>query len=389
MASAAAKEPTFTGSVGRVCTVTVMDETDPDIRFDDQGACNYVGEWNAFAATLPSRAECEARLASLVARIKADGRGKPFDSVLGLSGGVDSSYVAWVAKDLGLRPLIVHFDNGWNNELAVNNIENIVTKLGLELHTVVMNWPEFRDIQRAYFRASVVDLEVPTDHMILGALHRIAAKHGVHHILSGTNSITEWLLPRAWYYRKFDEVNVRAIHKKFGELPLRHFPAFGIWQQAWFQQVRRIETTHLLDLVPYDKAKAKALLIEKLGWRDYGGKHHESVFTRFYQGYILPRKFGIDKRKAHLSQLILAGQLTRDAALEELAEPTYAPDLQLRDKTYVAKKLGFSDDAFESLLNLPNVAHEDYGTDLAQRRRYFALLGAVAPVRDLIRRNKV
>ncbi|MDH7974954.1 N-acetyl sugar amidotransferase [Sphingomonas sp. AR_OL41] len=388
MASPAAKDPIIIGTVGRMCTVTVMDESDPDIRFEADGACHYVREWQAFAAKLPTRGARVDRLAKLVARIKADGRNKRFDSVLGLSGGVDSSYAAWITKDLGLRPLIVHFDNGWNNELAVNNIENIVSKLDFELHTVVMNWPEFRDIQRAYFRASVVDLEVPTDHMILGALHRIAAKHRVRHILSGTNNITEWLLPRAWYYRKFDEVNIRAIHKKFGELPLKHFPAFGLWQQAWYQKARRIESTHILDLVDYDREKAKALLIEQLGWRDYGGKHHESVFTRFYQGYILPRKFGIDKRKAHLSQMILAGQMTRDEALVKLAEPTYTLGLQQSDKTYVAKKLGFSDETFEKLLNLPNVAHEDYGTDLAQRRQYFSLLRAVRPVRNLIHRSK-
>jgi N-acetyl sugar amidotransferase len=358
----------------RVCTKTVMDTTDPDITFDQDGVSNYWYEWQAFAAGLPSEEERKARLASTVARIAAAGKGKPFDCVLGVSGGIDSSYLAYLAKELGLRPLVVHFDNGWNSELAVGNIEKLLSELGYDLETFVMDWDEFRDLQRAYFKASVVDLEVPTDHMILGALYRIAAKRGIGFVLSGTNYATEWLLPKAWHYRKFDLSNLRAIHAAYGTRPLRRLPALGLLQQAYYSQVRRIESVPLLDLFPYNKAEAKALLMNRLGWRDYGGKHYESVFTRFYQGYILPKKFGFDKRKAHLSSLILSGQMTRDEALRELQQPTYDEDLQQQDKAYVAKKLGFSLEEFEGMLTQPNRMHEEFGTDRRARTRYFAIL---------------
>lgn len=358
----------------RICTKTVMDTTDPDITFDAEGVCNYWHEWQAFAAGLPSDDARRAKLEAEVARIKGAGRGKPYDCVLGLSGGVDSSYLAYLAKELGLRPLVVHFDNGWNSELAVSNIEQLVSRLGYDLETFVMDWDEFRDLQRSYFKASVVDLEVPTDHMILGALYRIASKRGIRFILSGTNYATEWLLPKAWHYRKFDLANLKAIHMAFGTRPLRKLPALGIWQHAYYSHFRRIETAALLDLVPYNKAEAKALLMNELGWRDYGGKHYESVFTRFYQGYVLPTKFGFDKRKAHLSTLILSGQMTREEALRELQQPTYDEGLQRQDKAYVAKKLGFSPDEFDEVLSLPNRTHEEFGSDVQLRARYFALL---------------
>ena len=358
----------------RVCTKTVMDTSDPAISFDEAGVCNYWHDWQAFAAGLPSEEERKATLEATVARVKAAGKDRPYDCVLGLSGGVDSTYLAYLAKELGLRPLVVHFDNGWNSELAVGNIEKLVSELGYHLETFVMDWDEFRDLQRAYFKASVVDLEVPTDHMILGALYRIAAKRGIRYILSGTNYATEWLLPKDWHYRKFDLANLRAIHAAYGTRPLRRLPALGLWQQAYYTHVCRIENAPLLDLVPYNKAKAKALLMNKLGWRDYGGKHYESVFTRFYQGYILPRKFGFDKRRAHLSNLILSGQMTRDEALRELQQPTYNEDLQRQDQAYVAKKLGFTPEEFEGVLTQPNRTHEEFGTDQKARRRYFAIL---------------
>lgn len=362
----------------QICTRTVMDGSDPDIRFDADGVCNYVAEYEAFRKTLPDAAERDARLARLLDAVRADGKGKPYDSVIGLSGGVDSSYVTWLAKQWNLRPLIVHFDNGWNNELAVRNIENICKKLGFELHTFVMDWEEFRDLQRSYFKASVVDLEVPTDHMISGALYRLAAKHNLKYILSGINHATEWLMPPTWNYAKFDLTNLRAIHKRYGERPLRKLPSLGVWQRAWYQLVRGIHSEAVLDLVDFDKAKAKELLIRELDWVDYGGKHYESLFTRFYQGYILPRKFGVDKRKAHLSNLILSGQMTREDALRELQQPTYDEAMQERDKNYVRKKLGFGEAEFEQILSLPNQRHEVYGTDAAERERYFRIVGMVS-----------
>jgi hypothetical protein len=250
-----------------------------------------------------------------------------------------------------------------------------------------MDWPEFRDLQRAYFKASVIDLEVPTDHMIFGALYQTARKHGIRFILSGNNYRTEWLLPTEWWYRKFDLENIKAIHRQYGALPMRHLPALGVWKSAWYKVRYRMQDIKLLDLVDYDKEKAKELLMSELGWQDYGGKHYESVFTRFYQGYILPRKFSIDKRKAHLSNLILSGQMTRDQALAELQQPTYDPKLQEEDKAYVSKKLGFSTDEFEALLSLPNRRHEEFGTDEQDLRRLRDFMGWIRPFTTLAKKG--
>ena len=246
----------------RMCTRTVMDTTDPDITFDADGVSNH---WHEYARSrdreslTPELAKVE--LARVVSEVKRAGRGKAYDCVLGLSGGVDSSYLAHFAVELELRPLVVHFDNGWNSELSVSNIENLVKGLKLDLHTFVMDWPEFRDLQRSYFKASVVDLEVPTDHMILGALYKIALQHGLRFLLSGTNVVPpKSILPSRWYYPKFDLTNLRDIHRHFGTLPLRKLPALGFWQMTYYNQVRRINSVALLDLVDYNKAAAKALL---------------------------------------------------------------------------------------------------------------------------------
>jgi hypothetical protein len=248
-----------------------------------------------------------------------------------------------------------------------------------------MDWPEFRDLQRAYFKASVLDLEVPTDHMIFGALYQVARKHKIRYIVSGNNYRTEWLLPPKWFYRKFDLVNIRAIHAQFGERPIKHLPALGTWQNAWYRLCHRMNDIKLLDLIDYNKQQAKDLLMSEYGWRDYGGKHYESIFTRFYQGYILPQKFNIDKRKAHLSNLILSGQMSRETALEELQKPTYDLGLQLEDKQYVAKKLGFSDAEFEDLLSLPNRTHEEYGTDAQQQAKLRNFMCMIRPLTKLVK----
>lgn len=371
----------------QVCTKLVMDTSDPDISFDADGVSNHWHEYQAFAATLPTSEQRDAELQSTLSAIRAAGKGKAYDVVLGLSGGVDSSYMMYLAHKYNLRPLVVHFDNGWNSELAVHNIEKLVEKFDYHLETFVMNWEEFRDVQRAYFKASVVDLEVPTDHMIFGALHKIAAKRGIKYILSGTNHATEWLMPKSWNYTKTDVRNLKNIHAKFGELPLKSLPALGIWMEGYYRIIKGIKSVPILDLIDYSKSKAKSFLIEEAGWRDYGGKHYESVFTRFYQGYVLPNKFGIDKRKAHLSNLILTGEITRDEALRELQQPTYDEDLKVQDKVYVAKKLGFSDEEFEAILCQPNIPHVAYGTDAADRKTYFRVVGALGGVRRLFRKN--
>lgn len=370
----------------QMCTRTVMDTTDPEIRFNVRGECHWVADFEreVTQTLLPLDRRAEA-LRSIVTAMKDGGRGRPYDCVIGLSGGVDSSYLCVLAKELGLRPLVVHFDNGWNSELAVQNIEQIVRRLGFDLQTFVMDWPEFRDLQRSYFKASVLDLEVPTDHMIFGAVYQVASQRGVRHLVSGNNAQTEWLLPRSWYYPKFDATNLRGIQRAYGTVKLQKLPALGLAQSAWYHQVRRIRSVPLLDLIDYDKPAAKRRLMEEFGWRDYGGKHHESVFTRFYQGYILPRKFNIDKRKAHLSNLILAGQATRAEALAELLLPPYAENMQRDDFTFVAKKLGFSTDELEGLLVQPNRSHAEFGSDRKARATYQRMLRQLAPVKASLR----
>lgn len=359
----------------RVCAKTVMDTTDPDITFDEQGVSNWWHDFHEILNRMPSATERMRIFEQTIERIKLEGKNKPYDSILGLSGGVDSSYMAFIAHKYGLRPLVVHFDGGWDSEEAVSNVQTFTKKLGFRLETFVMNWPEMRDLQRAYFKASVIDLDMPQDHMINGALCKVASKHNIKWVLDGNNFATEWLLPRAWYYAKGDFANLKGIHKKFGEAPLKHVPALGAWQDFYYRKIRGIQNFKMLELHPYSKTEAKRFLMKELGWRDYGGKHYESVFTRVYQGYILPLKYGIDKRKAHLSNLILNGEITREQALAELQLPTDDPDRQKMDKIYVAKKLGWSEEEFDALISQAPVPHEAYGTDAAQRR-LASLLGS-------------
>lgn len=357
----------FEPEILRVCTKTVMDNTDPDICFDAEGVSNWWHDYHRIQRGRPDPERQAERLAEALRQIKESGRGRNYDCILGLSGGVDSCYMVYLAKQWGLRPLIVHFDYGWDDELAVGNIEVMLKKLGFPLYTFVMDWPEFRDLQRAYFKASVLDLDVPADHMIFGALHNVALQHGIRYILSGNNFATEWLLPPRWYSSKFDLRNLESIHRKFGELPLKHLPKLGVWQRLYYERVKLIQDIKILELIPYRKLEAKRLLVGEFGWRDYGGKHYESVFTRFYQGYWLPVKYGIDKRKAHLSNLICNGEMTREEAMEELTKPADDPVRQKRDFRYVAKKLGWSEAEFEDILALPPRRHEEFGTDTLQR----------------------
>lgn len=350
---------------GQVCIRCVMDESDADIVFDDGGVCNHCSEHeDRVAATPYARGNADAELANLIATIKKSARG-PYDSIIGLSGGVDSSYLADQAVAMGLRPLAVHFDNGWNSELAVQNIQSIVQKLDLDLMTFVIDWPEFADIQRSYFKANVIDIEVVTDHAIFAALYKIARQHGIRYILSGRNAATEAIMPTSWVWQKFDLMNVKAIHKRFGRLPIRRFPTLTLWEMAFRQLTGQVRLANFLDYIPYGKNAAIKLLETKLGWRNYGGKHYESAFTKFYQAHILPVKFGVDKRKAHYSDLIMNGEVTREQALSILNEPLYDPIELERDREYVCKKLGFSDEEFEAYLRAAPVPHDAYPSNAA------------------------
>jgi N-acetyl sugar amidotransferase len=351
----------------RQCERCVLDTFVSDIIFDPEGICHYCRNYDCVAGQfilIDERLKKE-KLDQIISDIKAFGKGKPYDSIVGLSGGADSSYLVYLAHQFGLRPLIVHFDNGWNSEVSVRNVKNIVTKLGLDLYTYVINWEEFKDLQKSYLKASVIDIEVPTDQLIMGSLYRIALKKGIKYILDGCNVVTEQVMPKNWNYSaKLDPVNLKNIHRKFGTVKLRNFPEMGFFRRNFYQRVLGIKSVSLLDHVFYIKKDAKDILTKELDWQDYGGKHYESVFTRFYQGYILPRKFGIDKRKAHLSNLICSGQITKAEALRELERAPYPDDQQLQDREYVIKKLGFSESEFDQIMNLPVRSHDEFGSEI-------------------------
>ena len=344
------------------CSISVMDTImDPNITFDEKGISNYYYEYqHQEKAWVVKGKEGEQKLAKLIEAIKESGKGNKYDCITGVSGGVDSTYLVLRAKQLGLRPLIVHFDNGWNSELAVMNIENIIKRLGFDLYTLVVDWKEFNDIQMSYLKASVVDIEAITDHAIIGTLYRLAAENGIKYILSGSNVVTEATLPLHWIWNKSDHTNIKDIHRQYGKLPLKTYPFFSTRQKQYYVKAKGIEVVCPLNYMNYIKKEVKQTIINELGWRDYGGKHYESVFTRFYQGYILPVKFGIDKRKGHLSNLIFSGQLTKEEAIEELKKPIYDPEQLLVDYEFVLKKFNLDRKEFEELMKLPRREHTEF-----------------------------
>jgi N-acetyl sugar amidotransferase len=342
-----------------------MDTTDPNITFDAKGVCNHCHSYEKLKAewNLPFHLE-NRTLEKTFAEIKKNGQGKDFDCLMGLSGGVDSSYIAWLAHQHGLRPLCVHLDNGWNSELATANIHRIVSKLKFELYTHVIDWEEFKDLQRSFFKANVVDIELLSDHAIFGVILKLAKEHNLKTILSGANHSTEAIMPKAWVHRKQDLHNIRDIQKKFGTRPIKSFPQVSTFRHVLNMYGLGYKVIKPLNWIDYNKAQAKEVLKNELGWRDYGGKHYESVFTKFYQAYILPTKFGIDKRKAHFSTLINSGQMTRDEALTELAKPLYPSAQELEsDFDYVCKKLGFTRREMEDYLKSPARSHYDFASD--------------------------
>lgn len=370
----------------RICARCVMDETDPGISFDADGVCSHCIEFETLQRPrLKLDLEGEALLAQHVQRIKTAGLGRPYDCIIGLSGGVDSSFVALRVVELGLRPLAVHVDTGWNSELAVGNIQRIVERLRIDLHTVVIDWDEMRDLQLAFFKAGIANCDVPQDHAFVAVLYRTAAKHGVRSLISGHNLATEAVLPEAWGYTSIDRRHLFAIHKAHGSRPLRRFPTYSLFEYTfWWPYVRGLKIFPILDYGPlYDKAAAKARLAAELDWRDYGGKHHESRFTKFFQSYYLPHKFGFDKRKAHLSSLIVAGQMSRADARAELEKPPYDPATIDGDIEFVAKKLGVRPDEFRAILSAPPRTHLDYQSNAVLIER---LLRFKTRARDLTRR---
>lgn len=364
------------------CARCLMDTTDSGITFDKEGICYYCHEFDKKYAQLPKENFKKSELfKKTILTIKESTKGKKYNCILGLSGGVDSSFLAYLLKETDLHPLVVHFDNGWNTEFAIRNIENLVTKLGFELYTYVINWEEFKQLQLSYFKASVIDLEVPTDHLIFGALFKIAKKYNIHNIISGYNLTSEGIMPKSWLYEyKFDRANMKDIHRRFGSGRMNNLPTLGVWDRFFYEKVYKFRQFHLLQTFNYNKIEAKRLLIDKFDWKDYGGKHYESVFTRFYQGYFLPVKFGIDKRKAHLSTLICAYQITKEDAIKELQLPTYDPLLQAEDIEYVCKKWGISRKEFDSVMSSPIRKHEDFEQELKIERKIQKIIKLIKPL---------
>lgn len=360
----------------RICTHCIMDTTDPDISFDDAGVCNHCHRYETIAARrLIPLDERPQRLAALVDNIKRNGEGKPYDCVIGVSGGVDSTYVAYLTHELGLRPLAVHFDNGWNSELAVANIEKALKTLGIDLYTYVIDWPEFRDLQLSFLRASTPDGEVPTDHAIVALLYRLAAKHRLKHVLLGVNVNSEAIMPLKWGYGYADYRYIAAVQRRFGKLSLKTFPRYTLPQLFGYMFVRKIELVPILDYVDYQKGAAMKTIEQKLGWIYYGGKHYESIYTRFFQSYVLPRKFEIDKRRAHYSNLVMSGQMDRPQALRLMDEPIYPEQGLADDLAYAIKKLGLSEAEFESIMTLPTKTFLDYPNSYTRLEAAKKLLG--------------
>ncbi len=364
----------------RMCNRCILDTNDdPEITFNTEGVCNHCMQYTSLAAKYNYKnGEGERKLDEIVQTIKKQGKGKPYDCIMGLSGGVDSTYLAYHVKRLGLRPLVVHFDNGWNSEIAVNNIENILKKLGFDLYTYVVDWKEFRDLQLSYIKASVIDWEIPSDHGFFAILFHLAARHNIRHILSGHNIATEAILPKYMRWSKMDVANILDIHRKYGTMKLKTFPMLGFFRYAYYLLVKKIELVNILNYLPYNRKEIKELIHRELEWKDYGGKHYESIFTRFYQGYVLPEKFGVDKRKAHLSNMIMSGQISREEALSEIQKPPYDPAQLKIDMEYVIKKLGLTPQEFRKYMEQPAKSHLDYvsyETGLYRRHeRFFSLI---------------
>lgn len=345
------------------CRRCMMDDSAPDIHYDAEGHCNFCSEFLASTQPEPTPRQFEA----LLAEIKARGKNKPYDCIIGVSGGVDSSYTLHLARSHGLRPLAVHLDNGWNSEESVNNIASLVRSLGVDLYTHVIDWRENKDLQRSFFAAHVIDIEMLMDNAMQATNYAQARRYGLHYILSGSNRATEGMrMPAGWTHCKLDARNIRGIHSQFGSMPIRTHPLISTLGFTWNRLVRRIRWVSFLDYIDYRKDAAVELLVREHGYKPYPYKHYESVFTRFYQGYILPKKFGVDKRRVHLSTLIMTGQLSRAEAMALLKQDPY-PDEKLKqqDRAFVCKKLGFSEAEFEEYLRAPAIPHRAYPSEEA------------------------
>jgi len=351
-----------------ICARCVMDTTDPSIQFDEKGVCNHCRTYELMMQQWVLMGEAgRQKIGDIAATLRQRSLNRRYDCVIGVSGGVDSTYVAYSVKRLGLRPLAVHLDNGWDSELAVRNIENVCRTLQIDLQTVVLDWEEFRDLQLAFLKASTPDSEIPSDHAIVASMYHTARRLRVP-VIAGYNHRTESHLPAAWSQGHYDWRYIRSVQAAHGTKPLKSFPHLN-----WIQGQRFVRgLIPLLNYMSYSKTEAMPLLEKEVGWRYYGKKHYESIYTRFYQGYFLPRKFGYDKRKSHLSSLICSGEITREAAVRELEQDTYPVDLQEQDKEYVIKKLRLTTSQFDDIIRLPKNSFWDYPSYAALQRLWFS-----------------
>jgi N-acetyl sugar amidotransferase len=373
----------------RICSNCIMDTSDSNITFDSRGWCDYCN--NFHSDILPNwhtDERGEQEIMRQAEQVRRDGGKRAHDCLLGISGGVDSSYLAYIAKEkLGLRPLIFHVDAGWNSQQAVHNIEKIVDALGLDLHTEVVDWQEMKDLQLAFFKAQVPHLDTPQDHAFFAALYNFAAKHGFKYILNGGNYSTECVRePLEWHYHASDLRQLKDIHRRFGTRPLKTFPMADIFTyRLYYRYVKGVRVLKPLNYVPYIKEEAMQFLVERFGWQRYAHKHYESRFTRFYEGYWLPTKFGFDKRRAHFSSLILTGQMTREEALARIAKRAYDEATIGQDFEYVATKLDISVAELEQLLHGPNKSYRDYKSAMPMIHLGTQVMRALGMQRSIIR----
>lgn len=336
-----------------------MDTTDPFITFNLDGVCNHCLHYDKQMNRLPKGIKAQEMLDDIISRIKNEGQSQEYDCVIGLSGGVDSTYVAYLVKEkLGLRPLAVHLDNGWNSELAVINIENIVKNLDIDLYTHVIDWEEFKDIQLSFLKASTPDAEIPSDHAIFSVLKQVAKKFKIKYVINGINLKTESHHALSWSQGHSDFGYIKSVQKMFGTKKIKTFPHGN--RLTLFDDFFSKKWINILNYIDYDKNEAIRIITQKLNWKNYGGKHYESTYTKFFQGYILPQKFGYDKRKMHFSSLICAGVVTREEALRELEQPPYPIHDQLADREYLIKKFKITLKEFEEIMNSPKKTYYDY-----------------------------
>ena len=353
------------GQKYQICTRCVMDSSDPEIVFDAKGRCNHctAAITRLEQSYLPD-ARGQRKLETMLEKIRQDGKGKPYDCLIGISGGIDSSWLTYKSKEWGLRPLIFHVDAGWNSEIAQQNIEQLLKHLNYTLYTHVVDWEEMRDLQRAYLESSLANQDVPQDHVFFAVLFQKAAELGIKYWLSGSNLVSESILPQAWGYTAMDSRQLKAVHKQFGKVPLRTYKTLSFFEYCKFYNeiplFPSVKALAPLNWMDYSPEKARDVLAREVGWKYYGRKHSESRFTKFFQNYYLPEKFGYDKRRAHLSSLIAAGEITREQALETLKEPLYDQAELQSDREFFLKKLGYSEDEWSRVFSLPNKSFRDY-----------------------------